>query len=131
MKDKNRKMDNLFREYYKSKRLSDKQDANIDFCADMDAVSYKHIVCEETGVPLEKKAQCPSTSVLGAYIEGTLDEKEKAKITDHIHRCPDCKDKAKTGLESIQDYKKGELDKAPDYIAFDKNKIPPKNKNNL
>ena len=119
MKDRKDKLDNLLRDYYKHKR---QRPVEADFLMVSEfgpAVREPAIRFAKKAVRPRKKPSCPSPSVLAAYIDGTLDEQEKAEIGKHIERCPDCWDKVQSGLKSIQEYREGNLEKTDEKLSSD------------
>lgn len=102
MRKKNDKLDDLLRSYYGHKRGLQKRDAAVH---------------EPKTDYLTATPSHPPLSLLGAYVDGTLDERKKAKIRRHIQHCPDCRDKVRSGVESIQEYTKGKLAKTDEKLS--------------
>ena len=52
--------------------------------------------------------ECPSFSILGAYIDGVAGKKEKEYVEEHITLCPDCRVRVKSGIDAVQSRKSEE-----------------------
>lgn len=60
---------------------------------------------------------CPSSRVLGAYIDGTLSKEEKDSVRKHLRRCPNCRRITKTGSDVVSSSKEGKSEKVPDRMS--------------
>ena len=84
MKDKKDKLDTLLGKYYEHKRGIQKRDAVLNEPkTDYLAVTPRSAVRKPAGGRKPATAH-PPLAILGAYIDGTLDEREKAKTHQHI-----------------------------------------------
>ncbi len=118
MRRRKDRLDSLLKDYYQRERGTVAEDS-------MDMVYERRPLLREMRMPSmiyeavarKKEVSHPTLSLLGAYIDGTLDEKEKAEIHRHIEECPDCRDKVRSGLESIRDYKEGKLTKTDEKLS--------------
>ena len=120
MKPRKDKMDNLFKEYYRAKRLPEMLNYLCDYESAPIKESLDLSICRSEAIKLpEVKELCPSISDLGAYIDSTLDDKAMAAIKSHTKRCRKCKEKVELGSELIREYKEGSLESTPDDISSD------------
>lgn len=117
MRNKKDKLDNLLRSYYGHKREIQKRDAAVRE-PKTDYLTAEPLPAGRAPSAGQKTAPPhPPLSVLGAYVDGTLDERGKAKIRGHIRNCPDCRDKVRSGVESIQEYTQGRLAKTDEKLS--------------
>lgn len=119
MKDRKDKLDELLRDYYKHKRGTPEEADLLMATEFAPALREAPVPFDRKAVQPRKKEPCPSPELLAAYIDGTLDPKEKVEMHRHIERCPDCSDKVQSGLKSIQEYREGNLEKTDEKLSSD------------
>jgi hypothetical protein len=112
VKKKQDKIDGLFKDYFSggSKRkykVSDAHAFDMKICA-CDSVAFR-----EAEMPYGAKTQCPDAVKLGAYIDGTLDQKEKVVLDEHIAGCAKCSGLVKDAGAAISDSERGDLPEVP------------------
>lgn len=107
-------LDKLFKGYFKSQRP---KRARGD-------VSIDRIECSDTlysiAMPASaEKETCPDITILGAYIEGALDDEERSQIAAHIKKCKKCRESIESASITLDEMRENRLEKTPDDLSSD------------
>jgi hypothetical protein len=112
------KFDKLLKKYFTRKHRQTIEDRIA--CESISPRAKKlHFESEFPDMQFVMDEDHPTNDVLGAFIDGSLEEKESLKVELHIRKCLKCSDSVKEGKKLLGDMKKDHLDKMPDSLSED------------
>lgn len=118
MREKEDKLDKLFKGYYKSKPAGHNA-IHADFDMSESNISKVEGICSS------REETCPEIAMLSAYVEGSLGKTEMESISLHIAHCKTCKEKVESASKTMKDMQENRLEKAPGHLSIDISKLSP------